>query len=131
MKDLFINFDGNGVFDSGGKNFLWKGRYPISYCYTCDTWTIKCLNCGGTNCNCHSCHWCEDELKEFSDAKVRIESYLTAEESAVYQKSRQLKKFIGKSLAAGKKKIDWQFIHEQGWASDNDYDMFVELQKFK
>jgi hypothetical protein len=103
----------------------WKNKYPVEWCSLCDTAIIGCAVCAGTTCNGHSCEFCNQDFDEFCDCKRRVSDYLTEDETAIYQKSLRIKKFILETLRDGDKEIDWNKLNENGELSQNDQNMFL------
>ena len=40
--------------------------YKIRYCDLCDTPTIHCSKCTGTNCNAQGCELCNKDIDDFN-----------------------------------------------------------------
>ena len=109
----------------GEKNNQWKNKYEISYCNLCDCFIIACPVCKNSSCNGSGCKECFDDFNEFShEIKHRITDYLDESEKLVYQKTKQLKKFMLHSLGSDEKQIDFKKLAINGYMSQDDQDLF-------
>jgi len=109
----------------------WKGVYKVSWCNLCETAIISCPKCDATSCNCSSCEFCHKDIEDFHKAKTTLEDYLSEQEAHVLVKCQRTKKHILTCLKAGKREIDWAWLHESGHLCKADYGLFDELKEFK
>jgi len=105
-------------------NRTWKGDYPLRWCDLCNAAIIVCETCDKSSCCGGSCDQCHEAFQNFNQSQILVESYLTDEETKIYQKALRIKHFMLESLEQGELKINWKRLHHEGKFSPNDEIIF-------
>ena len=114
------------IFGDNGSRQLWKGKYRVSWCGTCRTAYIACVepNCDGTSCNGGGCEKCHEDFVEFHTCKTSIEDYLSDDEIETYRKIIHLQSLILESLRMGDKEIDFEKMNREDLLTEYSKKLF-------
>lgn len=116
----------NEIFDS---LVLYKNKYKLIWCDTCDRAAIVCIECNNVSCNGSGCEVCisDSDFVDFNKNVVRVEEYLTPDEMKTYIKIETIRKHIINSLSLGEQKIDFKRLVSEDLLSDMQVDAISDL----
>ncbi len=91
----------------------WHEKYEIFWCNLCETWSIKCPECGNSSCNGGGCPQCEKDFEDFH--KLLNNSWgniFSQEELNTIEKYDRFNHLVEICLKNNREPVDWKWLKE-------------------